>query len=83
MTTPGPTIAATYRAVLDCTGCRGGLGCAYVVALSRATYDDVLHEVDEDPDLHPPAGVRLLAHEVVVDDTLDRGVVITRPRAVP
>lgn len=84
MTRPVPPgIAAVYRAVLDCTGCRGGIGCAYIIALSRATYAQVLREVDEDPDAHPPAGVRLLAHEVVDDDTLEAGVVLTRARVVP
>lgn len=81
---PPPGVAAVYRAVLDCTRCHGAAhGCGYVVALSWATYSAVLREVDEDPDLHPPAGVQLLAHEVVVDDTLEAGVVLTRPRVVP
>lgn len=77
-TTVTPTIDAAYRAVLDCPGCGPTQACRHTAQMSRATYNDLLLEADMTPDTRPPGGV-LLAHEVVVNDTLKPGVIVMQP----
>lgn len=72
-----PTIDAAYRAVLDCPGCSPTNPCRHTAQMSRTTYNDLLLETDMTPDTRPP-GV-LLAHEVVVNDTLKRGQIVMQP----
>ena len=73
-----PTIDAAYRAVLDCPGCGPTWACQHTIQMSRATYHDLLIEADMTPDTRPPGGM-LLAHEVVVNDTLKPGLIVMQP----
>lgn len=72
-----PTTDAAYRAVLDCPGCSPTHACRHTAQMSRTTYNDLLLEADMTPDTRPP-GV-LLAHQVVVNNTLKRGQIVMQP----